>query len=491
MPRSGISDSVSRDWPRASRWRAAICAPGWRAAILSDAGPRLALAALLAAACAPRADDDVALPVPANLAALDPRVQGRIVAARDALAAEPGAAERWAALGMTYEANDLHAAAIECYDRALEIAPSAKLWHRRASSEAGRGEWEAAARDMGRSLELEPGYAPSHSRLGSYLFDLGAFDEAEREFEASIQADPEYLGGPFGLVRVRLQRGDATGAIALLEEILRKKPDEPSSLRLLRTAYLQAGRGAEAARLNASWKKHASYGKDPWLREFREYRERPLMEQALDLLQAGNPARAVELLEEFTAERPDDLNAVAYLAQGYGQLGRTEDALRAAAEALEREPKNLLVLRVLAKLQEGTGASADALATLETIVAIDPGDADSWRRRGRLELAAGRDAAALASFRRVLALDRREPELLVDVGLLELELGEAAAAVTTLEEAQRARVGGIELVLGLARAYAEVGRTDDALALLERTSDLPEEGRRLLEELRSGERSRE
>jgi tetratricopeptide (TPR) repeat protein len=453
-------------------------------------GSRLALAALVAVgACSPRASEEVALPVPANLADLDPRVQARIVTARDALAAEPGSAERWAALGMTYEANDLFASAIECYDEALRIAPSAKLWHRRASSEAGRGEWEAAARDMRRSLELEPTYAPSHSRLGSYLFDLGEFDEAEREFQASIEADPDYLGGPLGIVRVRLQRGDAAEAIALLEEILRTKPDEPSSLRLLRTAYLQAGRGTEAARLNASWKKRASPGKDPWLREYREYRERPLMEQALALLQEGDPARAVELLEEFTAERPDDLNAVAYLAQGYGQLGRTEDALRAAAEALEREPKNLLVLRVLAKLQEGTHASAEALATLETIVAIDPGDADSWRRRGRLELAAGRAADALASFRRVLALDRREPGLLVEVGLLELELGHAAEAVATLEDAQRTRVAGPEVVLGLARAYAQVGRTSDAIALLERTSDLPEEGRRLLEELRSGERS--
>jgi len=426
-----------------------------------------------------------AIPVPGNLAALDARVRVRIESASDALRAEPDSVERWSALGMTYEANDLFALAIECYDRALELAPSAKLWHRRACSEGGRGDWEAAARDMRRSIELEPLYAPSHSRLGSYLFDLGSFDEALAAFEASSRLDPDYLGGPLGVARVRLQRGAPGEAIAVLDGIRARKPDEPSALRLLRSAYVQAGRAEEAARLNASWRKRASPGKDPWLREFREFHERPLMERALDLLQTGDAARAVELLEEFTAERPEDLNAVAYLAQGYSLMKRVEDASRAVAEALAREPNNLLVLRVLARIQEDAGSAADALATLEKVVAIDPGDVESWRKKSRLERTSDRKEAALASLERVLALDRREPELLVDVGTLELELGRAGDAVASFEEAQRARVSKPELVLGLARAYALVGRTPEAIALLERTRDLSDEGKRLLEELRS------
>jgi tetratricopeptide (TPR) repeat protein len=454
---------------------------------LDGRGSRLALAALLILeACPGQAPEAPAIPLPANLAELDGRVQARIRSARDALAAEPSSAERWAALGMTYEANDLFALACESYDRALALAPSAKLWHRRASAEAGRGDFEAAARDMRRSVELDPAYAPSHARLGSYLFDLGDFDGAEREFRASIQDDPDYLGGPLGVARVELQRGDATQAIATLEEILRRKPEEPTTLRLLRTAYLQAGRGPEAARLNASWKKRASPGKDPWLREFREYRERPLMEQALDLLQGGDPVRAVELLEEFTAEQPDDLNAVAYLAQGYGQLGRLDDALRAAGEALRKEPNNLLVLRVLVRLQESAGSNEQAVATLHRIVTIDASDSDSWRKLGRLERAAGRVQESLKAFRRVLELDRREPDLLVDAGLLELELGHPAEALASFEQAQRARVNRPELVLGMARAYAGLGRTGDAIRLLEEARELPEDGRLLLEALRRG-----
>ena len=69
---------------------------------------------------------------------------------------------------------------------------------------------------------------------------------------------------------------------------------------------------------NASWRRSSSPGKDPWHREFRAYRERPLMEQALADLTGGNPGAAVEVLEEFALEQPDDLNI--WYCQGRSNL---------------------------------------------------------------------------------------------------------------------------------------------------------------------------
>ncbi len=457
-----------------------------RAALLASA------VSLLALACSGDAAASWPIPVPPAQAQLDGRMRARIEGAVAELRAEPGASARWLALGMTYEANELFALAIECYGRALELAPDAKAWHRLACAEAARGDAGAAAEAMRRSLALEPGYAPSHWRLGSYLFDLGEFDQALQAFAEVTRLDPEHLGGPIGVARVHLQRDQPEQALAILEPVRRARPEDRTILRLLHTAYLQAGRAEEAARIDVSPRGRApNYGKDPWQREFREHWERPQMERALELLQASQAAGAIALLEEFTAEAPEDRNASAYLAQAYLQAGRPADARRTAEAALTAEPDNLLVLRVLARIQESEGELDQALATLARVVAIDPHDVPTWHKKGRLETSSGRREAALESLRRGFALDQREPDVLVEIGALELGLGNVSEAIASFERARAAGVARPELVLGLARAYARAGRLDEAHALVRGASGLGRAGEVLLEELRAAREERE
>ncbi|NOT31701.1 MAG: hypothetical protein HOP15_14735, partial [Planctomycetes bacterium] len=64
--------------------------------------------------------------MPPALAELEPRFRARVQDALLELGADPASSTRWLALGMTYEANELFALAIECYGRALELEPSAK-----------------------------------------------------------------------------------------------------------------------------------------------------------------------------------------------------------------------------------------------------------------------------------------------------------------------------------------------------------------------------
>jgi tetratricopeptide (TPR) repeat protein len=451
----------------------------------SSAAGVLLAGLVLGGACGQGAEHVV--PVPPRLAELDPRMSARITAAVEAVRAAPEDAARWLALGMTYEANDLFALAIQGYRTALELAPDGKTWHRLACAEAGRGDWAAAAEAMRCSLELTPAYAPSHWRLGNYLFDLGDFPGAERAYAEAARLDPEHLGGPLGLARVYLQQGEPGRAIEVLEAVRHARPDERAPLSLLHSAYLQAGRGADAAAIDGLQRPRASLGKDPWYREFREYWERPQMERALELLQSGKAAEAAALLEVFTAERPDDLNASAYLALAYAQLGRAPEARAVIEQVLAREPENLHVLRVLADLEERAGNMPEVLATLARIVAIDPNDAQALRRKGRIETVAGRSADALDSLTRAFALDQREPAQLVDIGALQLAQGQVAEAVASFERARRAGVEQPSLTLGLARAWGKAGRRKEAIALLEGASGLGRSGEVLLAELRAAE----
>jgi len=460
--------------PHPHLWRAA----SWVGLVGLGAG-------LVAAACSHSAAASWPIPVPAQEAQLDARMNARVEAAVAEVRADPEAPEHWLALGMTYEANELFALACECYRRALELAPSAKAWHRLACAQASAGDTAAAADAMKRSIALEPTYAPSHWRLGSYLFELGEFDAALAAFTEVVRLDPEHLGGPIGIARVHLQRGEPARALAVLEPVARAHPDDRTLQRLLQSAYQQAGRAEDAARIAVSPRgRQPNYGKDPWQREFREHWERPRMEKALELLQSGDAPGAVAILEPFTAEAPDDLNASAYLAQAYLQSSRIEDARRVVDEALAREPDNLLVLRVAARIEENAGRTEAALVTLARIVAIDPNDVPSWLKKGRLETTSGQREAALESLRRAYALDRRDPDVLVEIGALALGLGHTDEAIASFEGARAAGVTRPDLLLGLARAYAKAGRTDEAIELVTHASGLGRAGEVLLEELR-------
>ena len=159
-------------------------------------------------------------------------------------------------------------------------------------------------------------------------------------------------------------------------------------------------------------------------------------------------------------------------------------SVRAALdEALARAPDSLVLLRVLAGLQEKAGDFEGALATLARIVAVAPSDVEAWLRKGMLERTAGRPEDALVSLCRVYELDQRAPALLVDIGGLELAGGDAEAAVASFEAARAAGVRENALTLGLARAYALLGRVEDARTLLEGAPELGRAGEVLLEEL--------
>ena len=93
-------------------------------------------------------------------------------------------------------------------------------------------------------------------------------------------------------------------------------------------------------------------------------------------LKLGQPARALEVLEEALAREPGNVEALGHCAAALGELGRLEPAL----------------------------------ACLERLLAIDPGVGHAWSVRGSVLRALGRREEAAASYREALARGA-DPEL--------------------------------------------------------------------------------
>lgn len=222
----------------------------------------------LAAACGDGAagPDSGAPPLPSDVEALEPVLAAKIRSESDAVRAQPQDPAAWTSLGMTYEANEMLTLALDCYERALVLQDGAgspgleraKVWSRIAQANATLGRLERATEAMQSSVRLVDDYAPSHWRLGGYLFDLGSFAEARVAYRTATELDPRHTGGWLGLARIALQEGEPDEAVRTLESILEKKSRDADALRLLRTAYLQAGRPQDAASLSASWRRKSS-----------------------------------------------------------------------------------------------------------------------------------------------------------------------------------------------------------------------------------------
>ncbi len=140
-------------------------------------------------------------------------------------------------------------------DDALERDPrDAELLRTRGDVHAAGGAWEEAIADYRASLEQAPDDAAALNNLAWLLLEEAPApfrDRAEAERlatrAADLAPDDPYVLGTLGAARLR--RGDAAGAVALLERALatpRPPQDSATDRYLLAIAHVAAGRPDEA-----------------------------------------------------------------------------------------------------------------------------------------------------------------------------------------------------------------------------------------------------
>ena len=96
----------------------------------------------------------------------------------------------------------------------------------------------------------------------------------------------------------------------------------------------------------------------------------------LDLLEANiwlgttNQARADQILQSLVRQRPDDVNLLAAVAEGYAAAGQLTNALLLVSDRLVKTPEDLRLLTSQAALQQKMGRYADAVQTLNHVLAL-------------------------------------------------------------------------------------------------------------------------
>jgi tetratricopeptide (TPR) repeat protein len=116
--------------------------------------------------------------------------------------------------------------AIEYFTKAVEYCPEYALaFYQRAMRKLLLGDKNGAMTDLTSAFGAFPGFYEACKERGDLYLSLNKFDEAMKDYEKSIEINPEYSYGYSGRGYLRFVLGDQKGAIADLDKALVLKAD--------------------------------------------------------------------------------------------------------------------------------------------------------------------------------------------------------------------------------------------------------------------------
>ncbi|MBI4968819.1 MAG: tetratricopeptide repeat protein [Rhodospirillales bacterium] len=147
----------------------------------------------------------------------------------------------------------------------------------------------------------------------------------------------------------------------------------------------------------------------------------PRNADALNLLgtahfQAGQPARAVELVGKAVAARPNFPDAHLNLGSALAALGRLDEAIAHFEKATRQAPNNPNAHYNLGLALQSKGRFEDSAKRLARALALAPNHPGAWMALGTAKIQLNEPSEAEAAFRKAIALDPKMAEAHLNLG---------------------------------------------------------------------------
>lgn len=276
----------------------------------------------------------------------------------------------------------------------------------------------------------------------------------------SLPGVPEAPGGgrgdPLALAAGALDAGRPADAMALLAEVLARRPDDADALNLAGVAAFRMGNAGDARDL---------------LQTASAYR--PDFAEALNnlgnvLKETGDLAEAEAAYGRALDARPGYLDALYNLGIALELQGRFIDAEAAYRRCLSADPGMNRARFNLANVLKALGRLDDARRAYLDAIAAEPGHAPALNNLGTVEMELGHTADAIHAYRRAVGADAAFAEAHYNLGIALQETGAPEDAIRCYEKALATDPGHAGAQMNVGVALAGLGRTDDAVAAYER-----------------------
>jgi tetratricopeptide (TPR) repeat protein len=376
-------------------------------------------------------------PQPPEIAApVDPGAAQDIAEARAAVKGWPFRASKWGRLGIVLGEYGFDREAIVCFQQAGRLDPWNPRWPYLRGIFEAKSDADAGLPHLQRSVQMGGTAVVPRLALGEALLRLGQADEAEDNFRAVLQAEPENARALLGMGRVAHDKGDL----------------QPSRDYLKRSAA-------------AAWRVKATHA------------------LLADVYQRLGDANQADLERSLADSLPQNVHwpDPYYALSGPALRGRSVILRRAATHLAENRPEEALPLLkglpptgapsygellLLGRVHARLGDVGDAVKAFESAIAAQPDAVEARYELGNLLEKDGKFADAAEQFRKVIQL---KPETVASRGHLAQclkGLGRTDEAVTIYQELVRLRPDLAAAHKGLGVLLQEVGRDEEALAAL-------------------------
>lgn len=288
---------------------------------------------------------------------------------------------------------------------------------------------------------LEPDKPESQAVLADFYSTINRTDDAVRIYQEILSKSPDYLQGRYRLGEILLMKGDTQGAIAQIDEALKK--DKHDRQALLLRARMKAQRG-----------------------------------------QSDDLKSAVEDLKDVLRQEPNSRTGLYFMAQINFSLGFMDQA-RAFASDLEKNypdylPAKLMQLQVA--LLGGEYKSAMSLGT-DLLARLDKTAPDrenspqmlaeirekTYLARGSAQLQLKNAAAARKDFESAKEIAPNDPIVYNSLALVGLLEKNTQNAIAEFENALKVDATNFDALNGLVTLYANAQEIDKAHAILDQS----------------------
>ena len=280
------------------------------------------------------------------------------------------------------------------------------------------------------------------------------------------------------------EHGDAQGAMSIVRGLLEQNPKFVPAIKLKGMLLEESGHMAEAAATYDEGLQLAP--NDPDL----------LLKAGIYKLATRKLDEAIKLLEHCTRIQPGDGDAQYYLAQAYHLDGKNDLALAAIRKSLKASPDNPAVVQKYGELLSSSGDYQEGLrwllkaqqadATLPHLdyeigladfklmdvdgaavnltkeVAAHPNNVDALELLAAAQIKLAHWPEAKEAYARLAAAKPGDPKALLGLGHCQVETQDYQAAVDTLNAALRLDPSRLLAHFYLARAYAGLGKAEEA-----------------------------
>lgn len=389
---------------------------------------------------------------------------------RNALKKEPDNAQGRLLLARTeFWMGDVPAADRDVMRAVAAGVPEAEAIRLDAEIKKALGQYEALATLTSRA---RPGLQEYEREmfLGYAQLGLQEVDAALRSFDASVKmagAGRQLAEARVAQAAGLLATGDAHGALAVLDGVLKSTPDYQPAMVAKANLLLQRGDYANAEALltalsvGAGWSRLSVAERMSVLGSLSEARigQRKLVEarQSVDQLAALAPDSPVAAYMQGRLA----------LAQGQGSVAVTE-----LQRAVLGAPSFLAARIMLGLAYVGQGNAAQAEAEFQRALEIAPDNLEVRKLLAQAQIRQGRADSAAEVLAPMLATDVRDPSILALAGQASLMRGDREEGDALLERSLAESPDDPQLRLQMAGTYLAAG---DARRALELAATVPDE----------------